>query len=293
MWLWPSSRYERQWRRRHRRRCGRSYLTSDQHSEQLSQSSDYHFPVATVGLEENSNIYNYINQTSYPTATLWKSEEIDDVLSPYITMFSSRGPNPLNPNILKPDLAAPGSNILAAIPPNGRDNSNTRFELMSGTSMACPHASGVAAYVKSIHQEWSPAAILSPLITTVKPMSAHTTPHAEFAYGAGLINLVGLHFLASIALCIKVPESFSGIFHRTVTNVGSPNSRHKAIVMAPLGLKISVEPNELSFTSLQEKKSFVVKIEGPIEKSNIVSASMVWDDGNFQVRSPIVVYMDF
>nr|XP_004308918.2 PREDICTED: cucumisin-like [Fragaria vesca subsp. vesca] len=317
-------------------------LTSDQLSEQLSQS-DYHFPVATVGLEENSNIYNYINQTSNPTATLWKSEEIDDVLAPYITMFSSRGPNPLNPNILKPDLAAPGSNILAAIPPNDRDNSNTRFELMSGTSMACPHASGVAAYVKSIHPEWSPAAILSALITTAKPMSVHTTPHAEFAYGAGLINpsrapFPGLVYdlelqdyidflcskgyrgkeleditkdktiscsskstsettynlnYASIALCIKDPESFSGIFHRTVTNVGSPNSRYKAEVMAPLGLKISVEPNELSFTSLQEKKSFVVKIEGPIEKSNIVSASMVWDDGNFQVRSPVVVYMDF
>lgn len=68
--------------------------------------------------------------------------------------------------LLQPDLAAPGSNILAAIPPNDRDNSNTRFELMSGTSMACPHASNVAAYVKSIHPEWSPAAILSALITT-------------------------------------------------------------------------------------------------------------------------------
>ncbi|KAL6126704.1 hypothetical protein ACLB2K_074750 [Fragaria x ananassa] len=328
-------------------------LTSDQLSEQLSQS-DYHFPVAAVGLEENSNIYNDINQTSNPTATLWKSEEIDDVLSPYHVLIKrsksfesqhSQGDEVkhcLTYGLLQPDLAAPGSNILAAMPPNDRDNSNTRFELMSGTSMACPHA-GVAAYVKSIHPEWSPAAILSALITTAKPMSVHTTQHVEFAYGAGLINpsrapFPGLVYdlelqdyidflcskgyrgkeleditkdktiscsskstnettynlnYASIALCIKDPESFSGIFHRTVTNVGSPNSRYKAKVMSPLGLKISVEPNELSFTSLQEKKSFVVKIEGPIEKSNIVSASMVWDDGNFQVRSPIVVYMDF
>jgi hypothetical protein len=50
-----------------------------------------------------------------------------------------------------------------------------------------------------------------------------------------------------------------------------------------------VNPSILSFTSLDQKLSFALTIEGTTDKS-IVSASLVWDDGTFQVRSPIVVY---
>lgn len=78
-------------------------------------------------------------------------------------------------------------------------------------------------------------------------------------------------------------------FKRTVTNVGSPKSTYKATVTAPRGLEIKVEPNVLPFNSLGQKKTFVLTIDGAITEP-IVSASLVWDDGGFQVRSPIVVY---
>ncbi|KAK9903143.1 hypothetical protein M0R45_001203 [Rubus argutus] len=296
-------------------------------------------PTSSVGLEENSNIYEYIKSKRNPTATIWKSEEINDVLAPYVPSYSSRGPNPAHPNILKPDLAAPGTYILAAYPPTD-DGGLAGYNFDTGTSMACPHASAVAAYVKSFHPKWSPAAIQSALITTAKPMSAKVNPEAEFAYGAGLLNpsrapypglvydLNGqdyINFLCSqgysgkllqtitkdnsscssksnngkvndlnypsFALSIKNPKFINGVFHRTVTNVGLSNSTYRAKVAATLGLKISVNPSVLSFTALGQKKSFALTIKGPIEKSRLAFASLVWDDGAFQVRSPIVIYV--
>jgi hypothetical protein len=92
------------------------------------------------------------------------------------------------------------------------------------------------------------------------------------------------------ALSTSPSESISQVFNRTVTNVGSPSSTYKAIVTTPLGLRIKVNPCVLSFTSFGQKLSFALTIEGTINKS-IVSASLVWDNDTFQVRSPIVVYV--
>ena len=93
----------------------------------------------------------------------------------------------------------------------------------------------------------------------------------------------------SFALSSLTKESITGMFNRTVTNVGSSVSTYKATVIgAPEGLEIQVEPSILSFTSLMQKLSFVLKVEGKVG-DNIVSASLVWDDSVHQVRTPIVV----
>ncbi|XP_059315427.1 uncharacterized protein LOC132066046 [Lycium ferocissimum] len=80
-----------------------------------------------------------------------------------VPRFSSRGPNSFAPEILKPDIAAPGVNILAAVPPPKGDNG---FQVQSGTSMATPHISGIVALLKISHPNWSPAAIKSAIVTT-------------------------------------------------------------------------------------------------------------------------------
>lgn len=157
------------------------------------------------------------------------------------------------------------------------------------------------------------------------PLSTTTSPHAEFAYGAGHIDPIkainpGLVYdayendyikflcgqgynttilrlitgenstctkattgtvwdlnLPSFALAPLPLQSFSRNFTRTVTNVGTPVSTYRATVTGSNALKIQVEPSVLSFTSLGQKLSFKLKVEGLIGRT-VVSASLVWDE---------------
>ncbi|XP_023771206.3 cucumisin isoform X1 [Lactuca sativa] len=152
----------------------------------------YPLPASIVNSDQASIIADYLQSTENATAVIMKSEDINNVSTPYVASFSSRGPNPTNKNILKPDLTAPGVRILAAWSPVARisqaegDHREVPFNMLSGTSMACPHVSGIAAYIKTFNPKWSPAAIKSALMTTASVMNGETD--AEFAYGAGYLN---------------------------------------------------------------------------------------------------------
>ncbi|KAF7818765.1 subtilisin-like protease SBT4.15 [Senna tora] len=134
----------------------------------------------------------YINSTKNAQAVIHKTTS-SKIAAPFVASFSSRGPQRISRNLLKPDLAAPGLNILAAysklatltgVP---EDTRHSIFNIMSGTSMACPHASGAAAFVKSFHPDWSPAAIKSALMTTATPMKIMDM-FGELGSGSGQIN---------------------------------------------------------------------------------------------------------
>ncbi|MCI41838.1 subtilisin-like serine protease, partial [Trifolium medium] len=116
-------------------------------------------------------VQSYTYSTKYPVAEILKSDVVQDTTAPKIASFSSRGPNSIVPEIMKPDISAPGVDILAAYSPNGPIpdelifHGNEKYIILSGTSMACPHAAGVVAYVKSFHPDWSPSAIKSAIMT--------------------------------------------------------------------------------------------------------------------------------
>ena len=64
--------------------------------------------------------------------------------------------------VLQPDVTAPGVEILAA----STHDRSLNYNILSGTSMACPHATASAVYVKTFHPDWSPSSIKSALMTT-------------------------------------------------------------------------------------------------------------------------------
>ncbi len=97
--------------------------------------------------------------------------------APVMAGFSSRGPNMGDSNILKPDLTAPGVDIIASVTApltvaqhaevaNGTLVPPPAYESYQGTSMSSPHVAGLGLLMKQAHPTWSPAAIKSALMTT-------------------------------------------------------------------------------------------------------------------------------
>ncbi|KAJ8767622.1 hypothetical protein K2173_018180 [Erythroxylum novogranatense] len=144
-----------------------------------STLADVHvLPSSHVAYADGRAIRAYIN-TQNPTAEIkFEGTIIGLPDAPTVTSFSSRGPSLPSPGILKPDIIGPGVNILAAWPVSVENNTNTTatFNIISGTSMSCPHLSGIAALLKSAHPDWSPAAIKSAMITTAYTSSRRGKP---------------------------------------------------------------------------------------------------------------------
>lgn len=156
-------------------------------------------PTVTVGSQGAATIDAYLKTVKNPTAVICSqgTRVHPGVGALVVASFSARGPNPAVPWVLKPDLLAPGVDILGAwtgsVGPSGlrSDARQPKFSVASGTSMSCPHVSGVAALMRSARLGWSPGKIRSALMTTA--MDAGISDEAEengggpLAMGAGYL----------------------------------------------------------------------------------------------------------
>ncbi|VAH19976.1 unnamed protein product [Triticum turgidum subsp. durum] len=124
----------------------------------------------------------------------WDVGTQDSSPAPTVADFSGRGLSKWSPGVLKPDLLAPGLNILAGVPARPE-----AFAFKSGTSMATPHVSGLVALLKRVHPTWSPAIMRSALMTTastrdnsggrIMDEQRDPDPAALYATGAGHVDL--------------------------------------------------------------------------------------------------------
>ncbi len=123
------------------------------------------------------------------TASISQAQIVFNVPAPFTASFSSRGPlRAGNGNLLKPDVIAPGQDIIAAVAPPG--NGGQLFNLYSGTSMSSPHVAGLAALLRNLHPNWSPMMIKSALMTSSSDIldGPSTNPVVIFRQGAGHVK---------------------------------------------------------------------------------------------------------
>jgi subtilisin family serine protease len=154
-----------------------------------SINADFHF-VPSVHLQNTdaAAVHAYAATTD-ATATINQATITYTDPAPFTASFSSRGPLRASGDLLKPDLIAPGQDILAAVAPPG--NHGFDFNLYSGTSMSSPHVAGLAALLKDLHPDWSPMMIKSALMTTGYDVldggtpAPNTNPVLIFRQGAG------------------------------------------------------------------------------------------------------------
>jgi subtilisin family serine protease len=289
-----------------------------------SLDNDFH-SVPTVHLDADARpaLLDYVQNTAEPTATLVGDNVTgEETPVPQVAGFSSRGPMLADgSDVLKPDIAAPGVAILAAVQDDA--DGNPAFGILSGTSMAAPHIAGLGALYLGENPLATPDEVKSAMMTTASDTvngdgSANTDPFAQgagqvdarrfldpglvyrngpadwaaFVEGTGNWDFEGVDpidgselNLASIAIGTLSSE-------QTVTRTLTATRPGTYTVAASVpGVNVSVEPSTLTFGAAGESQSFTVTFSNasaPVEQW--ATGFLTWTGGDgTTARSPLAV----
>jgi subtilisin family serine protease len=193
--------------------------------------SDNHWvPTVHVDYTPGLKIKAYIAGKRRPRAEIEWDKITKISYAPSMTIFSSRGPNPTAADIIKPDITAPGLQVLAGASPftDAGFVPGELFQAIAGTSMSSPVTAGLYALLKQAHPDWTPAMAKSALMGTANTNvrdNDRVSQAGPFAMGAGMVKPgkvaapgsmfnPGLVYDAGITeylgfLCEAAPEAFS------------------------------------------------------------------------------------
>ena len=126
-------------------------------------------PTVHVKQADGNTIKDYVVAQGEAATAALSAFYVGKKPAPIMAGFSSRGPNQGDSNILKPDLTAPGVDIIASVSPaltpaqhtgvvDGSFVPGDAYASYQGTSMSSPHVAGLALLLKQAHPTWSPAA---------------------------------------------------------------------------------------------------------------------------------------
>jgi subtilisin family serine protease len=280
-------------------------------------ADDHCLPATHLDFEAGEELRTWLDsgsnhQGSISGFSIYHIDEAGDVISG----TSSRGPNlPPVENVLKPDLIAPGTDIL------GASSVGSEFLFLTGTSMASPQVAGGAALIKSVHPGWTPSMLASTMALTSTTVLAvdfdrsAETPHKrgsgrpqlDQAVNAGLyLDETRAGFIAANPVSGGKPKNLNlpGLvdtvcrgtcdFQRTVTDLVGGASWSASAHGFDDGVSVSVSPSSFS---LANGASRALTISIDLTQSNSVGA---WVYGEVRLTSngypdavfPVAVFSD-
>ncbi|MQL80046.1 hypothetical protein Taro_012488 [Colocasia esculenta] len=159
-------------------------------------------PASHIGYTDGTALTAYIGSSGNATTTFaFQGMVLGTGSASAVSSFSSCELSGASPGILKPDISGPGVSILAAWPPTVDSSSamtghSATFNMVSDTSMSTSHLSRIAALLRAVHPDWSPAAIKSAIMTTPDTLDCSSNPITDenhlpatyFALGSGHVN---------------------------------------------------------------------------------------------------------
>lgn len=286
-----------------------------------SVNADLHvIPSIHLDVDAYQPIYDYVGGNPDATSAILAGvNEGSDTQVPEVIAFSSRGPSlGADGDILKPDISAPGVDVLAAVVPfsnNGRD-----YDLYSGTSMSSPHIAGLSLLLRQQNPDWTPMEQKSAMMTTAYD---HATTTDAFEQGAGFVDPSefsepGLVYPADIddwagfLLGQGVDIGYPGVrpieatqlnqasiaigeltgtetVRRTVRNVGDSVAFYSAEITGLDGIDAEVRPARLVVAPGSTASFDVTFTYAGADFGEYAQGHLTWTSGGTEVRSPIVV----
>jgi subtilisin family serine protease len=289
-----------------------------------SEDADNHvLPTVHVNAPKSLELKSKLEANPALTVSLVKGDLTGEPPAPVpqIAGFSSRGPSLASGgDLLKPDIAAPGVNVLAGVSTIGNDGE--QFGFMSGTSMAAPHIAGFGALVLSRQPAWSPAMVKSAMMTTAYPLvnadgSANTDPfqggagHIDstrvldpgLVYNSGIKDWLG--FLNGQGVDTGVPQA--GTIAARDLNlpsialgslVGEVQVKRQLTALVPgmyraevtmPGFSVQVEPQSLNFSKAGQSREVTLTIRNVSAAVGTFSTGTLAWKGPRTVTSPIAI----
>jgi subtilisin family serine protease len=275
-------------------------------------NSVYDFPVLYLNTREQAGkLFNYLMRHPVDgTALLTSGGDGSSVPggAPSVADYSSTGPDKVHYGLTKPDLVAPGSDIIAAVSPPG--NFGRQYDAYSGTSMASPQVAGTAAILRAEHPDWSPGAVASALRTTATDTVGNNSPLArgsgmlapDRAADPGLVIEPDAKSLIAFSEAaqpdgreLNVPSislrEYDGtkpvVLTRKLTNVGSKQETYHASVTGLTGMQVSVNPAAVTVAPGETATVTITLRRGSAPWDRYVTGAITWRGTAHQVRIPV------
>jgi subtilisin family serine protease len=281
------------------------------------QETDNHFlPTSHIQFDQGQTLLAFL--TAHPGAAATISAGVagtqpGDVMA----SFSSRGGPGQSLGVSKPDITAPGVQILAGHTPQSVDIATgpqgELFQAIAGTSMSSPHIAGSGALIKALHPTWTPGQIKSALMTTAWTKVVKedgSTPANAFDDGSGRVNLnvagdPGLTFSASGTDYVTHKDDLwaanypsvyipvmpgAATVQRTAHSVLPKDSKWKLKATAPSDVKIKLVPDKIKVAAGGDA-TFSIQIDArdvPLGEVRFATLTLTQDgDGKRELHMPI------